>query len=129
MLTSKLTYGVAIVIILLILGLKYLDYQRVKAVKELEKEKAALILQTQRAEALETRLIDIFKEARAFEKTSLELSNKYAKSQRELNALRGRESTVVAKPTLVALRINKAYEKRQKELACLTGDFNLCIDK
>lgn len=133
MLTSKLTsilgYSVALVIILLILGLKYLDFQRVKAVEALEQEKAALVIQTQRAEALEKRILDIFNESKVFEKTALDINNKYAKAQRDLETLRGRETTVVAKPTLVALKINKAYEKRQKELACLTGDFNLCTDK
>lgn len=106
-----------------------LDHKRVELVKALEKETAALIIQEQRAQALETRLLEVFKESQKFEKTALDINNKYTKSQRDLDALRGREQTIVSRPTLVALRINKAYEKRQKELACLTGDFNLCIDK
>jgi uncharacterized protein involved in exopolysaccharide biosynthesis len=45
---------------------------------------------------------------------------------RVLNNLKNREATVLAKRSLVALRINKSYQKRQNKIACLTGDFLLC---
>lgn len=60
------------------------------------------------------------------EETNLSITLENNKTTRDLNDLRNREATVLAKKSLVALRINKAFKKRQEALACLTGDFSLC---
>lgn len=53
--------------------------------------------------------------------------NNYAESARKLEALKNRESTVLAKKGLVSIKINKAFKAQQSELACLTGDTTACI--
>ena len=47
-------------------------------------------------------------------------------NKRNLSELSGRESIVVAKPGLVEIKLNKAFNKTQQELGCITGDTNLC---
>jgi hypothetical protein len=51
---------------------------------------------------------------------------KYSKSARDLENLKNREKTVLAKKGLVAIKINKAFIKQQTHLACLTGDSTAC---
>jgi len=45
---------------------------------------------------------------------------------RELNGHRNREDVILKKKSRITIRINKAYQKRQRKLACVTGDFALC---
>lgn len=47
-------------------------------------------------------------------------------NKRKLSELSGRESIVVAKPGLVEIKLNKAFNETQRELGCITGDTNLC---
>jgi hypothetical protein len=53
---------------------------------------------------------------------------KYSKSARDLEDLKHREETVLAKKGLVTIKINKAFTKQQTHLACLTGDTTACPD-
>lgn len=54
------------------------------------------------------------------------IRSEYAKEVRELSYLKNRENVVLAKKTLVTLRINKAYKKQQLRFACITGDNLAC---
>jgi len=63
---------------------------------------------------------------RALQEVNKEVLLENRNSARTLDGLRNREATVIAKKSLVSLRINKAFQKRQKSLACITGDFALC---
>jgi len=63
---------------------------------------------------------------RALQEVNKEVLLENRNSTRTLDGLRNREATVIAKKSLVSLRINKAFQKRQKSLACITGDFALC---
>ncbi len=52
--------------------------------------------------------------------------NNYNLATRKLVGLKDREVTVLAKKGLVELKINKAYNKQQNRLACITGDNTAC---
>ncbi len=60
------------------------------------------------------------------EASVLGLTNEIEKAKRDLTSLKHREKTVVAKPKLVELKINKAFVKQQKTYACITGDKTAC---
>ena len=62
----------------------------------------------------------------ALEGKNLDITLQLREDTRTLEGLRGREATVLKAKTHVSLRINKAFQKRQRELACLTGDIALC---
>lgn len=55
-----------------------------------------------------------------------ELTKETNSNKRKLSELSGRENIVVAKPGLVEIKLNKAFNKTQRELGCITGDTNLC---
>jgi uncharacterized protein (UPF0333 family) len=55
-----------------------------------------------------------------------EHQNNYTEAARELTKLKNRESIVLRKKGLVELKINKAFNKQQNRLACLTGDTTSC---
>lgn len=58
--------------------------------------------------------------------SSIRLQNEKTEVTRTLHGLRNREKTVLAKRTLVAKKINKAFKKQQYKLACITGDSTAC---
>jgi hypothetical protein len=58
-----------------------------------------------------------------------EVQSKYLSSVRDLDAFRNREHIVLAKPGLVEIKINKAFNKQQRRLACATGDTALCSEQ
>jgi len=60
------------------------------------------------------------------ESTVLELTKETNSNKRKLSELSGRESVVAAKPGLVEIKLNKAFNETQRELGCITGDTNLC---
>ena len=57
---------------------------------------------------------------------NLDITLEHNQDIRTLDGLRNREATVLKKRSLISLRINKAFQKRQRSLACTTGDFTLC---
>ena len=58
---------------------------------------------------------------------SVSYQNELSQYERELAQYRGREDVVVKKPGLVALKINRAFEDLQLQLACETGDTTACL--
>lgn len=54
------------------------------------------------------------------------LTQEASLNKRKLSELSGRESTVVAKPGLVEIKLNKAFNETQERIGCITGDTNLC---
>lgn len=77
-------------------------------------------------EEIDAKLKNLAEQRIAHEAKVVSLNNEINKAKRDLNALKNREATVVAKPKLVELKINKAFQKQQKRYACLTGDTTLC---
>lgn len=73
-------------------------------------------------------LSDMTKHQETFTKTNSALFAKYSEAKRDLDGFRGRESTILAKKSLISLRINKAYMKQERAFACVTGDTALCVD-
>lgn len=61
-----------------------------------------------------------------FEADNKQISADFREAKRELDSYRNREHIVKAKPGLIELRINKAFAKQQKELACASGETTLC---
>ena len=49
-------------------------------------------------------------------------------TRRELTRYENREPTVIAKPTLVTRKINRAFIKQQERLSCITGDTTACTN-
>lgn len=58
---------------------------------------------------------------------SVSYQNELSQYERELAQYRGREDVVAKKPGLVALKINRAFEDLQLQLACETGDTTACL--
>ena len=54
------------------------------------------------------------------------LQTNFSKTSRELIGLKNREATVLKKKGLVELKINKAFNKQQLRLSCITGDTTAC---
>lgn len=75
---------------------------------------------------LATKVSTVMNNQAEFVTTSNTITSSFRKQERELEALKNREETVLAKRSLVQLRINKAFEKDQLELACTTGDTTAC---
>lgn len=76
--------------------------------------------------ALTMKTTEMLNKQAEYLKTSNDITSEFKKQERELEALKNRESIVLKKRSLVELRINKAFDKGQLELACLTGDTTAC---
>lgn len=89
---------------------------------DLEAHKVAL---SNYASAIETMSI----KQRALEDRNSAIDTEFAQVKRELQDLKGRSSLILAKRGLVELKLNKAFNKQQKSLACVTGDIKLCSER
>jgi rRNA maturation endonuclease Nob1 len=122
MLTKFLIIGIIVTGLGGALGFKlYIEAGKKLAVKELElKQTEATFTEYQdKFDNLSLKINKLSKENQA-------IILKDKETTRTLNNLRGREATVLAKKSLVSLKINKAYQKRERKVACMTGDFTLC---
>jgi DNA repair ATPase RecN len=102
-------------------------------VEELETTKAAVSALSLQLEAqstefarIEERIKLVELQRKTYERSVLALDNRLEQQKRELISLKNREETVLAKPGLVELKINKAYTAQQKAYMCLTGDKTAC---
>jgi chromosome segregation ATPase len=102
-------------------------------VEELETTKAAVSALSLQLEAqstefarIEERIKFVEAQRKTYERSVLALDNRLEQQKRELISLKNREETVLAKPGLVELKINKAYTAQQKAYMCLTGDKTAC---
>lgn len=73
-----------------------------------------------------TAVLEMQKRSVSYNKKVADIQSSVAQNKRTLQGLKGREATVVAKPTLVENKINKAYIKSQEKLACVSGELSLC---
>lgn len=55
------------------------------------------------------------------------LNVELVESKRSLDKMKGRESTVKAKPKLVAMKIQKSFDSLMKEIYCVTGEESQCV--
>lgn len=101
-------------------ALLYNSYQKIGKLEQTVDLQAETITNLQDNLALQR------EENLAYQRQVLETTNSFNETKRRLEDLKGREKTVLAKKSLVALRINKAFQKRQREMACLTGDKTAC---
>ena len=88
--------------------------------------KAKLEITEQTLAALATQVSSVMTKQAEFVVTSNNITSSFRKQERDLEQLKNREEVVLAKRSLVQLRINKAFEKDQLELACITGDTTAC---
>lgn len=102
-------------------------------VEELEQTKIqvtalATQLEAQNSEFLriEKRIETVELQRKTHENSIIALNNRVEQQKRALVDLKQREKTVVAKPGLVEIKINKAYTAQQKAYMCLTGDTTAC---
>jgi len=105
--------GIAILLLSVVSGLYYLEVRK-NAKLELQVEQLNANI-----EKAESKRISHDKEI-----TTILQEN--AESIRELNSFRGREDVILAKPGLVAIKINKSFKDSQLLLACETGDQSAC---
>jgi septal ring factor EnvC (AmiA/AmiB activator) len=102
-------------------------------VEELENTKAAVSALSVQLEAqntefarIEERIKSVELQRKAHETSVMNLNNRVEQQKRALAGLKQREKTVMAKPGLVEIKINKAYTAQQKAYMCLTGDTTAC---
>lgn len=127
-------YAIYGVIALAVVAASYTAVQiYTNKVEELENTKAAIVLLSAQVEAqksefakIDQKLLLVDSQRKTHETSVTQLNNKVEFNKRELLKLKDREQTVLAKPTLVELKINKAYTIQQKKYMCLTGDTTAC---
>lgn len=74
-----------------------------------------------------TRLLAVEAQRESHESKVRSIGNAIDKAKSDLDGLKKREATVVAKSGLVELKINKAFIKQQEKIACITGNETLCV--
>lgn len=114
-----------------ILGLGWYS-QSLKGTIGLQEEKLAAFnsaLVTANASITDTnsRLLIVEQERKRHESSLSNINSDIDKAKSELDGLKRREATVVAKSGLVELKINKAFIKQQEKIACITGNAALCV--
>jgi hypothetical protein len=75
---------------------------------------------------LELKVLQTKVDQTTFQQVNSKTQTEFLKVKRDLESMKGRESTVLAKPGLVQNLINKSFKKDQLALACLTGDTSAC---
>lgn len=120
---SSLTSGAVLVlaIIAYLLGDAYFDEVKRHGMTTAQLEKTVNELDIYKAGLLEAQNAMV-----AFESEKLANTTEFNKVSRELQGLKNREATVLAKTGLVTLKINKSFKASQERLACITGDDTLC---
>jgi len=103
-----------------------LTYALKLQVEETTKANTKLEISTMTVNALVNSTIELGAKQATSDARALHLTNKYASAKRELDSHRDREDIVLKKKSLVALKINKAFQKSQGKLACITGDTSSC---
>tara|TARA_Y100001973_G_C5146200_1_gene305548 strand:- start:712 stop:1050 length:339 start_codon:yes stop_codon:yes gene_type:complete len=97
-----------------------------KEIQEHAVTKQQLVTKQASVDRLEKSIKDVQTLQVLTESTVLELTKETNSNKRKLSELSGRESVVAAKPGLVEIKLNKAFNETQRELGCITGDTNLC---
>lgn len=91
--------------------------------------KVELTTATAAIENLQQSIVDMQAAQNSLDGKTKELQLELNDAVRQLDSFRNREHILMAKPGLVEIKINKAFEKEQKYLACITGDIALCLKK
>ena len=116
------TQIIAALLLLLTVG-GYLFYKEIQDHAETQQE---LVVKQNSINRLEQSIEDVKLLQVTTEETVNDLIEEANSNKRKLSELSGREDVVVAKPGLVEIKLNKAFDKTQRELGCITGDTNLC---
>ena len=114
------------IIIALMLLLAVGGFLFYKEIQEHAVTKQQLVTKQASVDRLEKSIKDVQTLQVLTESTVLELTKETNYNKRKLSELSGRESVVAAKPGLVEIKLNKAFNETQRELGCITGDTNLC---
>jgi|TARA_R100000093_G_scaffold69643_1_gene41940 hypothetical protein len=114
------------IIIALMLLLAVGGFLFYKEIQEHAVTKQQLVTKQASVDRLEKSIKDVQTLQVLTESTVLELTKETNSNKRKLSELSGRESVVAAKPGLVEIKLNKAFNETQRELGCITGDTNLC---
>lgn len=124
----KLTiYAIAAGLVLAAGGAMYYLNSKVNSLSaELALSRSQTALAINQYSELETRVLAIQETTQEFERENRELITQYTETRRELESMRGREQTVVARPGLVESKINDSFQEQQLRLACITGDSTAC---
>ena len=114
------------IIIALMLLLAVGGFLFYKEIQEHAVTKQQLVTKQASVDRLEKSIKDVQTLQVLTESTVLELTKETNSNKRKLSELSGRENVVAAKPGLVEIKLNKAFNETQRELGCITGDTNLC---
>ena len=114
------------IIIALMLLLAVGGFLFYKEIQEHAVTKQQLVTKQASVDRLEKSIKDVQTLQVLTESTVLELTKETNSNKRKLSELSGRESVVAAKPGLVEIKLNKAFNETQRELGCITGDTILC---
>jgi|TARA_B110000908_G_scaffold115269_1_gene135174 hypothetical protein len=110
----------------LAMGCLFLLQQLKGEVEEHGFTKQRLVQTTAVVSELNTRIKGMREDQRVAEEVSLAITNKFNAVRRDLEGMRNREDVVLKRKSWIALKINKAFNKSQAKLACITGDKQLC---
>jgi chromosome segregation ATPase len=114
-----------IILTTLILGLSFTCLKLLEAKTEAEVQlQNAMSVVSSYEQAIE----DLTKQNVELSARNAEATLDFTEAKRELEGLKNREQTVLARRTWVEKKINKAFTKSQTELACQTGDTKLCSE-
>lgn len=131
MLFNKILAASTVFLFLAMLGLGFLLKAQYEKTGQLEAQMQSYV---QLASQIEIRLSDAAKSIAQAQKDQQDFDTKATlirssinSQKRELEAMKGREATVLKKLGLIELRINKSFNKTQNELSCITGETSLCV--
>lgn len=120
---TKLLTGTTAGLLLLSAGLGLaLDTE----VRNHEAKKQQLLVAQASLAAYQVNVKELLVKQLAIDLKSKNIQSKFSATTRNLEALKNRESVILKRRGLIEIKINKAFNKQQKKLACITGELELC---
>jgi len=120
---TKLLTGTTAGLLLLSAGLGLaLDTE----VRNHEAKKQQLLVAQASLAAYQVNVKELLVKQLAIDLKSKNIQSKFSATTRNLEALKNRESVILKRRGLIEIKINKAFNKQQKRLACITGELELC---
>lgn len=108
----------ALVILTLILG--YSNYRIESLNQQLAMSRVEASQTLEQLQELQEAIEKVEQQRQEFENKTAEINRQYREVRTELEGMRGREATVLARPTLVERLINRSFQAQQRQLTCLT---------
>lgn len=122
----KIIAIVSVIAIALFSGLGYLYTNSLEKIGNLE---TTLETKEKETKALKQNIRDMASSQRDIEVQMDDIARDARKYSAEISTSKNREEVVVAKPSLVEIKINKSFLSREEKWACVTGAEEYCIEQ